>query len=329
MPEPSFSPSRITVSDQRNIPPAPELIIAWVRTRDEALARLSEGFCPVECAFGEPVVDELRMDHHGQLSRLEGVALRAYRDHFSARYRDPRFVVTGSADADCTFAIAALAGLFPPREHVDLLPLAELIDRVDRDPIGLDILSRPHGPELLLWNALSGGPHGTLSFMAGVHLWRRLVSGSVHPDLLAAAANAERLESSGAEQEVTHELGPVLFVSGARRKRFENWYGRNPQAPAHSPTGWRHPVVVAHVAAAGRVTVGCPNLAVAESLFGPGGLLVLFRRLGPDWGGREAIGGSPRGVSLSERDAMEVAASAYALLGGFDPDSVDRDMSRL
>ena len=68
---------------------------------------LDEGYEPVECSIGgRSIVGDLQMDHHGELSHLTGVAIRAY-ENYGARKDDPRFVVTGAADADATFAIAA------------------------------------------------------------------------------------------------------------------------------------------------------------------------------------------------------------------------------
>ena len=46
--------------------------------------------------------------------------------------------------------------------------------------------------------------------------------------------------------------------------------------------------------------LSCPNKEVAERAFGSGGLKNVFPRLpeieGKEWGGREAVGGSPRGI---------------------------------
>jgi len=94
--------------------PSVAVEIRWTSAPDEGARLVAAGFEPVECSFADQsVVGPLEMDHHGHLSHLEGVATRAYRDHFGARREDPRFVVTGTADADATFAIAALAGLLP------------------------------------------------------------------------------------------------------------------------------------------------------------------------------------------------------------------------
>ncbi|MEI6288553.1 MAG: hypothetical protein WCP18_03165, partial [bacterium] len=125
------------------------LTIKFVKTASEAVAALEQGFEPIECSFGSEgsVVGSITMNHHGDHSGLEGVALRAYRDHFGARKSDPRFVVTGAADADACFCIASLAGLLPHKSREaelatapppvkasgtrDLTKLAELVNLVD------------------------------------------------------------------------------------------------------------------------------------------------------------------------------------------------------
>ena len=135
-----------------------EMKIAFSKNAEAVAAMVAEGFCPIECSFGnKSIIDDLKMDHHGEYSNLESVAVRAYRDHFGARASDMRFVVN-HVDADCIFAIAALAGVLPhPQSQYaatlpefkqsiwrqDLLPLAETIAVIDTDPIG-EIFSQCH-----------------------------------------------------------------------------------------------------------------------------------------------------------------------------------------
>ena len=72
-------------------------------------------------------------------------------------------------------------------------------------------------------------------------------------------------------------------------------------------------MVLSWVEGRGQVTVGCPNIEVAEALFGEGGLKNLFAELEPEgWGGREAVGGSPRGLKLTR---AQVEAAAEKRLG--------------
>ena len=90
------------------------LTIEYVDSAHEARRWRDQGYCPIECAFGEEsVVDALQMDHHGTMGDLEGVAVRACRDHYGPRKADPPFVVAGAADADAhlTRKVNAFAGV--------------------------------------------------------------------------------------------------------------------------------------------------------------------------------------------------------------------------
>jgi len=61
--------------------------------------------------------------------------------------------------------------------------------------------------------------------------------------------------------------------------------------------------------------MGCPNEVVAEELFGKGGLKNVFKQLKPEgWGGREAVGGSPRGIRLSWEEVVESAKTINQFL---------------
>lgn len=53
----------------------------------------------------------------------------------------------------------------------------------------------------------------------------------------------------------------------------------------------------------------------AEKFFGKGGLKNVFAKIEPQgWGGREAIGGSPRGQKLTREQALEAAKVINASL---------------
>lgn len=314
--------------------------INLVLTNDAGEIRrlVGEGFCPIECSIGgESIVDSLEMDHHGDCSGLEPVSVRAYRDNFGARADDPRFVTTGAADADSCFTVAALAGIIPhPDRQVaptlpppvkasltrDLSGLAATIGRVDVSPIGLNIPEMEGGDVLLTWNAMTAAARDDLGFQAGVGLWRSILEG--HPAQLgpffAAAKVAEENRLSESVRDLDErgvEIFGVLLIAGSRCFGFPEWYGRVEEEPFESPYGWRHPVVLAHLERGGNITMGCPNQAVAEALFGPGGLKNVFPHLEPaGWGGREAVGGSPRGVTLTAEQAQAAAEKVASLMRG-------------
>ncbi len=309
-------------------------------TNDEAEVRalVAQGFCPVECSIGgASIVDDLMMDHHGDLSYLEGVAVRAYRDHYGARRDDPRFVVVGTADADATFAIASLAGLLPhpdadvagvPKHLVaarqrDLSALAWLVNRIDTDPVGYNIAAHPDGATLLAFRALNLDATDDLGLYGAVRLWRTLTTGNpaaLKPILQGAhESEAARLETAREDLRDSLLIYPVPYTSmrlaGIIESRvwgFDVWYGRmGGENDPEDVSSWLYPVVMAF--ANGEITVGCPNAAVAEKVFGEGGLKRIFPLLSPSgWGGREAVGGSPRGMKMTGKqfdDAMALVAS--------------------
>jgi len=302
-----------------------EIVVTNVVSEVKSL--VAAGFCPVECSIGgRSIVDELVMDHHGDLSHLESVAIRAYRDHFAARAADPRFVICGTADADATFAVAALAGLLPhPQRKVaeslpppvkasmtkDLSALATTVAKVDCSPIGLNIPTLPGGDILLTWNAMSSVTNRTsLGALQGVGLWVTLTEGNpvqLRPFLEAAkASEAARVQASLADLERGEQVGGVLVVMESRVFGFPEWYQRDEAGAFEAIEGWKAPVVLAWTEKGRNATIGCPNDQVAIQLFGPGGLKNVFAHL-PGWGGRESVGGSPRGVELHAEEVFEAA----------------------
>jgi len=296
------------------------------------LELVEQGYCPVECSVdGQSIIDELAMDHHGPNSHLEAVSIRAWRDHFGARRGDPRFVIAGSADADATFAVAALAGILPHPDRAeelahlpdgvrhrytrDISGLAQTIAIIDTEPIGVDLRALEDSELWMIWESLSGGGRDRLSGFAGVALWRVLTTS--RPEKLApfraAADQVETLRRDAALADL-HErgkiIGRVLVIAGSRVFGFSEWYNRLESNGAYDQaSGWAHPVVMSWVEGRGQVTIGCPNVKVAEELFGSGGLKNLFATLEPaGWGGREAVGGSPRGASLTSEQVEQAAA---------------------
>lgn len=304
------------------------IAIAYSKNIEIVESYVAAGYCPVECSFGGiSVVDSLELDHHGEKSHLESVAIRAYRDFFGVRAEDPRFVIN-HIDADSIFAVASLAGLLPHPELAktmpvfmqktwgqDLLPLAETIAVMDCDPIGRDIIAMPMGSVLAAWNALFGAnANDELSAYAAVEGFRRLLTQPSAKVFVSAAKTAEneRREAALADlRERGHKDGGVMNICGSRVFGFDVWYQRNVEAGAPTEArGWDNPIVVSLVEATSAITFGAPNKAVAEELLGAGGFMNVFKALneayglaeGSGFGGRETIGGSPRGRKMTEED---------------------------
>jgi hypothetical protein len=280
--------------------------ISWTADLAEARRLIASGHEPVECAFGaSTVTGALGLDHHGPDAPADGVALRAYQAMFGARQHDPRFVVTGRADADACFAIAALCGLLPHPSQTgtradglgarDLSGLADLINRVDTAPIGIHLAEEEWGPHLLLWNRMASCVGDALAFLGGVDRWRAIVE-RPHPALLQTATTEERERVARARQAEITLISDQVAVVLSDVWGFDVWYDEVA------------PVILTFDHATGRASVGCRDERAARRLFGAHGLVSVFPKLAPPgWGGREAIGGSPRGTPLSWPEVLAAA----------------------
>jgi len=170
-----------------------------------------------------------------------------------------------------------------------------LVNKVDTAPIGVRLEETEDGVRLLLWNQMSSSSQDATSFHAGVDRWRCLL-GRAPKALLAAAKTEEANRVTEARKAEVIEVSDKVAVVESAAWGFDVWYAEVA------------PIVVAYVATNGNVTIGCPDVEVAEKFFGPGGLKNVFPKLEPQgWGGREAIGGSPRGQKLTREQALEAA----------------------
>lgn len=310
----------------KDINRAPE--IRHVATAEDARYYCDYGYCPVECSFGNrSVVDELKMDHHGELAHLEPVALRAYRDWAGSRALDRRFIVTGEADADATFAIAALAGLVPhPRFQFEstgpdscllrLLPflpedpalarsleLARTIARADLDPLAETWADTDPGLSLLAFKQrMLGQPASAEGFLAGVAFWKEVFTRPLRDDFERIRAN--ELQRVQTARKAAHEiLTPHLAWVESAVWGWDVWYREIAQ------------VIVAYQSDSGRCSIGCRDEETACRLLGSQGLLSVATRLSPPgWGGRLAIIGSPRDRRLTREEAQAAARQLQALL---------------
>ena len=276
-------------------------------TDPRAAERLrDQGYEPVECSFASSIVGALQMDHHGTLSHLDGVAIRACRDHLGARKDDPRFVVTGTADADATFAIAALAGILPERPSVPLLELAHIINQEDMDPYAVDLRATAAGRLVLLWKKLASPKNDDVAFYGAVNRWRFLLSSTRIGDLVDTVQLEEGFERMEVHTFPLEFLAPEVAFYASETIDFSVLYRRAP-------------VLVGYHTVDRKVRIGCRNRETAEALFGAGGLMNVFPHLSPTeegnpWTGREVVGGSPRGLPLTEAQAREAAAVVLAHL---------------
>lgn len=317
----------MTPNDAR-APLPPDLVIAHTNDYATACRLRDDGYEPIECAFGQhgSVLGRYALDHHGTESHREGVALRACRDLYGACRKDRRFVVTGTPDADAVLAIVALAGLVSKGALSETF--FRLVDRQDVDPIGLDLFDVAGGPELAWFNQrpdlqpTESGFRRALADM--VHLLTDGVSNAELDRTQASDRNRRKRAVEGIialygwtglrqTPPANPELAPVrrgtdvltapaaVLVVQSTVWGFDVWYRLAP-------------IVVSYAQRQAKVTLGCPDKETAELLFGPGGLMAVWPLLGVGWGGRESVGGSPRGARLALSDTEETARSVLARL---------------
>lgn len=296
-------------------------IIRQSNKLDEVRQLVSLGYCRI-------AVNDLSLTP-GSSDDSEGVALSAYRDHFGARAKDKRFVLTGPANAGSLFAAASLMGELPhplreedfdwatPLQTIsktwDFSSLAETVDAScmntdGRNPKGVDALgNRPFRQLLLKWHKRVPIVNDTLGLYHGVGAWREMCC--QHTTLLDEISE-DNYDHSEHPERARHPPEPrVLFIKDAVSKDFNKWY-------------LSAPVVVAHWKGSNMVKISCSNRAIAKRLFGPGGLTNVFPELneklpGPrvklhendnnEWGGKTSYGGCPEFAPLSEDDARSAA----------------------
>ncbi len=277
-----------------------DLILHYTNDLERARQLAQEGYEPIECAFGgETVLGPLKMDHHGPESWRDGVALRACRDHYGARKDDPRFVVTGTPDADAVLAIIGLAALVPKEK----IPPAfyELVDRHDIDPIHLDLLDEEYGEELLFFEQIQQIRHDAESFYRALDVMIDLLENGLSEEQRLIIRKKEEKRIELAEKCEQIPLGDAVLFVNSKVWGFDRWYRT-------------HPIVVSFAGRNQNVTIGCKDVETAEKFFGKGGLLNVFGKLGEGWGGRESIGGSPRGRVISYEEARQVAKKVAEFL---------------
>ena len=286
-----------------------EVVVA--KNASEAREYMDQGYCPIECSFGEEsVVDELKMDHHGSFSHLRPVCIRAVGPAlWGVRASDRRFVVAGGPDADACLAILALCGATTENPHTpgEVIDLYRLAARRDRDPhVNLVEACRGddsayNGDVVLLW-FLQQRFRCWNEAIEGLQLafkkWRRKSS---YPGFFDDCFEKEkqRIEQAKTDMEAGEsyllpEVGSsILLVAPQGGFGFDVFYRS-------------YDFVVQMNNSFSSVTVGAKDEETAKRLGGDG-LRKVFKELSvysPGWGGSPTVGGSPRGVEMTILDAF-------------------------
>jgi hypothetical protein len=281
-----------------------EVRLLWKPELKEIQAYISDGFIPIELAEGgESFVDFRCLDHHNDYSHLPSACVSALK--YYGNISNPAKLMVNHTDIDCVLAGITLMGLLPLGVMVELNQEAGFLDT---DPFGADISRMRYGDLISLWKtSMSSNKQSGWSWVFGLLLLVDMFrNASDYRDAIQRTHEAERerrrIATDDYENARRSQSGRMLLVAPSRVPGFDVQFARQPEFAAESPQGWRHWCIVAFAEASESVTISCPNKAVAEEIFGDGGLLNIFPKLpslcGRGWGGRESVGGSPRGVSF-------------------------------
>ena len=281
-----------------------EIHLIWRPESDEILDCISQGFVPIEMAEGEEsFVDFRSLDHHNAYSRLPSACVTALK--YYGTIGSPARLMVNHTDADCVLTGLTLMGLLPLNV---LERLNAEVGILDTDPLGADYAKLTYGDEIRVWKSgMASVKQSGWSWLYGLQLFLDIFRNvdyyyEVKDKISVKEQERVRLALEDYEKAVRGSSGRVLLVAPSRVNGFDVQFCRQPQFPADSLEGWRHWCIAAHVAEPGNVTLSCPNRSVAELAFGPGGLLNVYLKLpeieGGKWGGRESVGGSPRGAAF-------------------------------
>lgn len=270
--------------------------ISFVTTSREATSMMLQGYTPVECNFGDiSITDRYDLDHHGKFSHRPAVAVQAATMKLSNFIT--KFVVTGEADLDAIYAIGVLSGAITP--HIGF---AEAIGKVDTDPVHYDWENDEYAKYIAYFEECSEKEQSYSSFYKNLNLLVRIVENP----------NAKEIEDSYKAFLFKMKTPPrvdELFGNGIGFLKMEKDF----QEVLNS-----YKLVDIIVALCDdQIVIGVESKEKAEQILGKGGLNNIWPLLTKEikdpidekkaWGGRENIGGSPRGMKMTSEHGYQAA----------------------
>lgn len=291
-----------------------ELLLLWQPDAGEIEERIGEGFVPIEMAEGCVTYADFReLDHHNSYSHMPSACMTALKYYGDLAGERPARIMVNHTDSDSVMTGLTLLGLLPRGYLEQLNPE---IAQMDTEPMIADRDAMKFIGMIELWKSgMESVKQSGWSWIAGLNLWLDMHD---NPQAFEPAAESLRIRSEqrrriaaeDMENGVLGESGRVMMIPASRVKGQYEQHMRIETAAADSLEGWRHWCLISRVAASGSVMIACPCRRVAESAFGPGGLMNVFPKLpqigGKSWGGRESVGGSPRGCIFPEELMADV-----------------------
>ena len=295
--------------------------LLWQPNGDEIETYINEGFVPIEMAEGtRTYADFRRLDHHNEYSEMPSACVTALKFYGELSNQTPAKMMVNHTDADSVMTGLSLLGLLPRGLLEKLNPE---IGQLDTEPLMADETKMRFKDEIHIWKeCMESVKQSGWSWLYGLQLWLDIFTNRTSFDSYPGTLNEreEGRKKLALEDYQTAKSGPsghVLLVNPSRVKGFDVQFGRQESSPPDTLEGWRHWCLISYVPKAGNVMLACPCRKVAELAFGLGGLKNVFPLLpdidGREWGGRESVGGSPRGVTFPEDrldEALEIVENS-------------------
>lgn len=278
--------------------------LVWQPELNEIQQYIDDGFVPIEMAEGtHSFVDFRMLDHHNEYSDLPAACVTALKYYGELSGGDPVKIMVNHTDSDSVMTGLTLLGLLPLETLNRLNPEIGILDT---EPLIADIENMKYFEIISLWkNAMGSSKQSGWSWLYGLQLWLDL---HFHMDRFSKLlGELEKYESERRKTALEEynaakisKSGRIVSIRNSRVKGYDIQFMRRKEYPPLTLEGWRHWCIVSYVEKSGIIMISCPCRIVAELLFGEGGLkniLPLLPKIdGRNWGGREAVGGSPRGV---------------------------------
>jgi len=264
-------------------------MVIFVNNIEDARQAVEQGSTAVEAAFGnETVVNDPSepFDHHNRFSNLPSASLQAYNSN-----KLVKSVVVNHIDLDCVMASALLLGIVSRSNPwiKKMIPLIEITDRHGLHSLSEDQKMKPEYQLVLFYWQKNFGTGSSTKFNEAMQILKTFEQGPNQET--GEAIQKEGIRKDTAEKGIVKHEGNIVLVNSPVWG-FDVWYKTAP-------------IVVALDPIKNTISVAARDLATAEKYFGQGGFKNTFQGLGPGWGGRETVGGSPRGQKMTINDAIK------------------------
>ena len=279
--------------------------LLWRPEIEEIQQHIDDGFVPIEMAEGRHTFADAKcLDHHNEYSDMPSACMTALKYYGELAGMDPAKIMVNHTDSDSVMTGLTLLGLMPLNILEELNPEIGILDT---EPLIADVENMKYFGLISLWKLSMGSvKQSGWSWLYGLHMWLDLY---FHKDRFERLRDELQKYESERREIALNEYnaakispsGRVVAIINSKVKGYDVQFMRQKEYPPLALEGWRHWCIVSYVEKSGVIMLSCPCCKVAELAFGPGGLkniLPLLPKIdGKEWGGRESVGGSPRGVT--------------------------------